>query len=69
MLGVLKLPFGKSWVVVLQRRRLSVRRVDPGHLEGAGCCKEHGVRTLTARFKVLGLMSPDLNRIANLEWV
>ena len=69
---MLKLSFGRSWVV-LWRYRLDVRRVDPGcntvHFEGSRCLKKHGVGSLPARFKVLGPVSPNVHRIANLEGV
>lgn len=69
---MLKLPLGGFWVV-LQRCRLNGRHVESGHnavhVEGSGCCKEHGVRSLPVRFKVLGLMCPDIHRIANLDRV
>lgn len=56
---MLKLQLGGFWVV-LQRCRLNGRHVESGHnavhFEGGGCCKEHGIRSLPARFKVLGLI-------------
>ena len=67
---MLKLPFGRFWVV-LWRCWLDVRRMDPScntvHFEGCRCRKKHSVGSLSARFKVLGPMSLNVHRIANLE--
>lgn len=64
-MGALKLPSGVLW-----KCWFNVRHVDPGrnavHFKGGGCCKEHGVGSLSVSFKALGLMSPGVHRITNL---
>lgn len=72
---MLKFPSGWSvWVfVVLRWCSFHVRGVDPGstsvYLESSGGCQQHGEWALPARFKSLGLMSPDVHRVTDLEGV